>query len=94
MKKIETIWFELEEDVSQSAGILYKRYSLDVLPNLFIALRVPEKNRCICILVNKKNVPDISRWSTLKDIKVEILQEKGDETSAFLLVIFRSYVRT
>jgi len=87
MKKIETIWFELEEDVSQSAGILYKRYSLDVLPNLFIALRVPEKNRCICILVNKKNVPDISRWSTLKDIKVEILQEKGDETSAFLLVI-------
>ena len=36
--KIDTIWEELEKDESFQTGLLYKRYSAKVKPDVFVAL--------------------------------------------------------
>jgi hypothetical protein len=47
MTKIDTIWEELENDNSLHSGILLKRYSGSVLPDVYVALRSPERLRCL-----------------------------------------------
>jgi hypothetical protein len=52
MTKIENIWIGLESDISSHSSLLYKRYSAEVLPDVFIALKAPEKLRCIAFKIN------------------------------------------
>jgi hypothetical protein len=52
MTKIENIWVGLESDTSNHSGLLYKRYSAEVLPDVFVALKAPEKLRCIAFRIS------------------------------------------
>lgn len=88
--KIESIWSELENDQSFHSGILFKRLSPTVLPNLYVALRAPEKLRCIAANVLSENIPDIQNWNKFKDIKVETYNENGSPNKSFLLIILLS----
>lgn len=85
--KIDSIWQELENDQSLQSGILYKRYSSSVHPDLYVALRSPEKLRCIAAMINKSNEPAIQHWSHLKDIKVEIFINTKTPDKSFLLIL-------
>src|SRR5688572_8495008 len=87
MTKIDTIWTELENDDSFRSGILFKRYSASVLPDVYVALRAPEKLRCIAAHIVKENVPDIQNWNKLKDIKVEILNDDRNPAKSYLLIM-------
>lgn len=87
MMKIDTIWTELENDNSFRSGILFKRYSSSVLPNVYVALRAPEKLRCVAIHITTENVPDVQVWNKFKDIKVEILPYDGNATKSWLLIL-------
>lgn len=87
MTKIDSIWTELENDDSFRSGILFKRYSASVLPAVYVALRTPEKLRCIAAQIVGKNAPDVQNWNKLKDIKVEILNDDRYPEKAFLLIM-------
>ena len=85
--KIEDIWLELESDNSFRTGILFKRYSPSVLPDIYVALRAPEKLRCIAAHISRDNEPDVHNWNRLRDIKVEILPDDKDPSKSYLLFI-------
>jgi hypothetical protein len=66
---------------------LYKRYSAEVLPDVFIALKSPEKLRCIAFKINAALQFDENQWNKLKDIKIETLPDERDKTKKFLLIL-------
>jgi len=87
MTKIDYIWRELENDDSSHAGIIYKRYSISVISDVFVAIRAPEKLRCIAARILKGNSPDVVKWNKLKDIKVEIIDDDSNPAKCYLLIL-------
>jgi hypothetical protein len=87
MTKIENIWVELESETSNHSGLLYKRYSAEVLPDVFIALKAPEKLRCIAFRISAAFPFDENQWNKLKDIKIETLPDERDKSKKFLLIL-------
>lgn len=87
MTKIENIWVGLESETSNHSGLLYKRYSAEVLPDVFIALIAPEKLRCIAFRISAAFPFDENQWNKLKDIKIETLPDERDKSKKFLLIL-------
>jgi hypothetical protein len=87
MTKIDEIWTELEHDESFHSGVLYKRYSPSVLPDVYVALRAPEKIRCIAAHIHKENTTYIQSTNSLKDIKVEVLNDDRNDIKSYLLIL-------
>lgn len=87
MTKIENIWVGLESDTSVHSSLLYKRYSAEVLPDVFIALKSPEKLKCIAFRISVTFPFDENQWNKLKDIKIETLADERDKTKKFLLIL-------
>lgn len=83
MTKIENIWIGLESETSNHSGLLYKRYSAEVLPDVFVALKAPEKLRCISFRINAAFPFDETQWNKFKDIKIETLPDERDNTKKF-----------
>lgn len=73
--RIEQIWNELESDLSTPSGFLFRRYSGVVQPDIFVALKVPEKIRCIAASVSNTVVIDLSPFSNLRDIQAEVVRD-------------------
>ena len=86
MTKIEKIWSNLEVDTSNHSGLLYKRYSAEVLPDIFIALKAPENLGCLAFSISQTFSLDVSQWNKLKDIKIETLPDERDKSKKFLLI--------
>ncbi len=86
--KIDQIWAELEKDESFSRGLLLRRYSPSVLPDVFVALRVPEKSRCIAASISGSLRLNLSKFENLKDIRVELIpDEKKPQTNILLFIL-------
>jgi hypothetical protein len=85
--KIENIWIGLERETNNHSGLLYKRYSAEVLPDVFIALKEPEKLRCIAFRISVTFRFDENQWDKLKDIKIETLPDERDKSKQFLLIL-------
>lgn len=85
MTKIEKLWIELENDKSSSNGLLIRRYSKDVIPDIYVAVRSSESFRCIAIsLTNTKDL-NLSLFSNLRDISVEVIPNEQKSESSFLV---------
>lgn len=88
MKKIDQIWTELESEKSPVSGILYKRLSGEVLPPVYIALKYPEKLRCIAAHLDAESVISSDNLCNFRDIRVEkMIDIKNQEKSFFLIVL-------
>jgi hypothetical protein len=87
MTKIENIWVGLESETSNHSGLLYKRYSAEVVPDVFVALKAPEKLRCIAFRISAAFLFDETQWNKLKDIKIETLPDERDKSKKFLLIL-------
>lgn len=87
MTRIDNIWNDLERDVSICTGLIYRRYAVDVRPDIYIAFRAPEKLRCIAFKISTHILFDEGRWQKLKDIKIEILTDDSDKSKKFLLIL-------
>lgn len=85
MTKIEKIWSELENDKSFYHGLLIRRYSGDIIPDIFVAIKSPEGFRCIAAsLSNAKNL-NLSLFSNLRDISVEIIPDDRNPERNYLI---------
>lgn len=87
MTKIEIIWNSLESDTTVNSGLLYKRYSADILPDVFVALKSPERHRCIAFRISAKFTFEETQWNKLKDIKIETTFDEHDKSKKFLLIL-------
>lgn len=83
--KINQIWTKLENDKSFSHGLLLRRYSGSVLPDVFIALKSPEKFRCIATSISDSVVLNLSSFSNLRDISVELIPDENNSAKRILL---------
>lgn len=84
--KIDQIWNELEEDATFSSGLLVRRYSASLSPDIFAALRAPEKRRCLACLVENSNLPSGLADGDFRDMNIEVLSETTHPEKSFLLV--------
>lgn len=87
MTKIENIWYSLESETIVRIGLLYKRYSAKVLPDVFVALKSPERLRCIAFRLSASFAFEESQWNKFKDIKIEIIVDEHDKSKKFLLIL-------
>ena len=85
MTKIDKIWSELENDKSFSHGLLIRRYSGDVLPDVFVALKSPENFRCIAASLSYSLQINLSSFSNLKDINVDIIPNETKPERNYLI---------
>ena len=83
--KIKQIWEELENDQSFQQGLLIRRYSGLVLPDVFIALQQPEKLLCIAASISSNIEINISAFASLQQIQVDILPAPDNKQKNILL---------
>jgi len=87
MKKIEKIWQELEDEQPLKSGLLYRRYSGAIKPDVYVAVKSPEKLRCIAAHLNSTIELPLKSWAKLRDIKIEIIPDDRQPDKQFLLVL-------
>ncbi len=87
MMKIDKIWEELESDKTLATGLLFRRYSADVSPNIYIALRQPERQRCLALQLGIAHKPDLASFSNLKGIRIEFLGDHKLIGPSYLMIL-------
>lgn len=87
MMRIERIWNDLEEDKSLHSGLLYKRFSGKIKPDIYVSLKAPENLRCIATHLNRSINLQIQSWDKFRDIKIEILADEKHPEKQFLLIL-------
>jgi len=88
MTKINKIWDELANDASFTKGLLLRRYSSSVLPDVFVALQQPEKLLCIACSISENIEVNISQFDNLQEIQIDLFPDpyqKGKNTLLFKL---------
>ncbi len=83
--KIENIWYDFELNDALKSGVVLKRFSPDIMPACFVAMKMPEKVKSIVFRLSKGNV-DVSALNALKDIKTEILPDETQADKMLLLI--------
>jgi hypothetical protein len=83
--KINEIWQQLENDGSFSHGLLLRRYAGSILPDVFVALKAPEKIRCIAATVNRDQRLHVEQFANLRDISVDIIPDQSDQSRQIIL---------
>lgn len=89
--KIKQIWDELANDKSLEKGLLFRRYSGSVLPDVYVALQHPEKFLCVYVAISETTEVNISNFSNLQEIQVDLYaspNEKGKNILIFKLLNF------
>lgn len=89
--KIKQIWDELANDKSLAKGLLFRRYSGSVLPDVYVALQHPEKIMCVYVAISETTEVNISNFSNLQEIQVDLYaspNEKGKNILIFKLLNF------
>ncbi len=92
MTKIDQIWNDLANDKSFARGLLLRRYSGAVLPDVFVAIQHPEKLLCISISFSDVIEVNISLFSNLQEIQVDLFPsptQKGKNSLVFKLLNFQ-----
>lgn len=90
MTKIEHIWQELESDTTLQSGLLYKRYSSKIVPDVYVALKAPEKLRCIAAHLSSSFEFDTKAWNKFRDIKIQRQPDDKNRNMQFLVVMLLS----
>ncbi len=87
MKKIEKIWQGLENGQSLKSRLLYRRYSGAIKPDVYVAVKYPEKLRCIAAHLNSTIQLPLKIRAKFRDIKIEIFADDKRPDKQFLLVL-------
>lgn len=83
--KIKQIWDELASDKSLITGLLFRRYSGAVKPDVYVALQHPEKFLCVYVAINKTTEVNISNFSNLQEIQVDLFASPNEVDKNILI---------
>jgi hypothetical protein len=87
--KINQIWEELANDTSFNKGLLLRRYSGAVLPDVFVAIQQPEKLLCIATSISEHIEVNIAQFDNLQEIQIDFYPDtthKGKNILVFKLI--------
>lgn len=85
MTKINQIWDELANDASVKKGLLLRRYSGSVLPDVFVAIQQPEKFICIATSISESIEVNISMFDNLQEIQIDFFPDHNQKGKNILL---------
>jgi hypothetical protein len=88
MTKINQIWEELGNDISFNRGLLLRRYSGSVLPDVFVALQQPEKLLGIASSISDTIEVNTTQFDNLQEIQIDLFPDPnkiGKNTLLFKL---------
>lgn len=83
--KINQIWDELANDTSFAKGLLLRRYSGSVLPDVFVAIQQPEKQLCIASSISESIDVNISQFDNLQEIQIELIPDPDKQEKRILI---------
>lgn len=83
--KINQIWDELANDTSFTKGLLLRRYSGSVLPDVFVAIQQPEKLICIATSISESIEVNISMFDNLQEIQIDFFPDHNQKGKNILL---------
>ena len=83
--KINQIWDELTNDTSFAKGLLLRRYSGSVLPDVFVAIQQPEKQLCIASSISESIDFNISQFDNLQEIQIELIPDPNKQKKRILI---------
>ncbi|MBE2256091.1 MAG: PD-(D/E)XK motif protein [Ignavibacteria bacterium] len=83
--KIKQIWDDLANDKSLTSGLLFRRYSGAVKPDVYVALQHPEKFLCIYVAISKTSEVNISNFSNLQEIQVDLFASPNEADKNILI---------
>jgi hypothetical protein len=86
MTKINQIWEELGNDTSFTKGLLLRRYSGSVLPDVFVALQQPEKLLCIASSISENIKVNISQFDNLQEVQIDLFPDPNQKGRNILLI--------
>lgn len=84
--KIEKIWQSLEKEGASESGLVYKRYSGTVLPDLYISITYPEKYRSIAVHLSTDIELNLSTWDKFRDIRICSRRDERNNKKQYLLI--------
>ncbi len=70
--RIEQIWNELDKDTSHVKGLLFRRYSAEVKPDVFVAIQNPEKEYCIFFEIKESIKLNTSSLLNSQEINIDL----------------------
>jgi hypothetical protein len=85
MKTIKEIWVQQENDLEFTSGIMLR----SLTSKIFIALKLPGKNRCLAALVSSSHTIDLKPYNGLIDLEVSLdahPRESGRSLLIFQLI--------
>ena len=85
MTRINQIWEELSNDPSVTTGLVLRRYSGSVLPNVFVAVQQPEKILCIASSLSDSIEVNIVQFANLEEIQIELFPDPYQKEKNILL---------
>lgn len=85
--KIETLWEILETDASFQTGILLRRYSAEVKPDLYVAIQNAEKLRCLAFRISSHLNTNLIKADSLREIQIEVMPDDYRKDSKLLLFV-------
>ncbi|MBK9300449.1 MAG: PD-(D/E)XK motif protein [Bacteroidetes bacterium] len=83
--KIKQIWDDLANDKSLISGLLFRRYSGAVKPDVYVALQHPEKFLCVYVAISKTTEVNISNFSNLQEIQVDLFASPNEADKNILI---------
>lgn len=83
--KINQIWDELVNDTSFKQGLLLRRHSGSVLPDVFVALQQPEKILCIASSISEAIDVNVSQFDNLQEIQIELIPDPNKVEKRILI---------
>lgn len=81
------IWAALEAEKPTSGRLLYRRYSGEIQPDVYVALKFPEGFRSVAAHVTSGLELNAYKWDELRDIRIETLPDEKNGAKQFLLVM-------
>lgn len=83
--KIKQLWENLANDKSIKNGLLFRRYSGQIKPDVYTAIQYPEKLLCIYFSIDVKTEVKISTFSNLQEIRVELYPSPNEHEKNILI---------
>lgn len=83
--KIKQIWDDLANDKSFANGLLFRRFSSAVKPDVYVALHHPENFLCVYIAISKTTEVNIANFSNLQEIQVDLFASPNEADKNILI---------
>lgn len=86
MMKINEIWKELESDSSVDHGLLLRRYSKEIILDVYVAIHVPQKSLCVAFSFLNSTEIKFDAYNNLSEIQIEVIPDRHNQEKKYLII--------